>query len=64
MLTYYVESTEALKRLPADKDGVVSLEYVIVAACICVVLIAAFGALPAELASGFAKVTAAIASAP
>ena len=31
MLKHYVE---AVKRLSTDKDGVVSLEYVIVAACV------------------------------
>ena len=30
MLRYYVKTTEALKRLRTDKEGVVSLEYVIV----------------------------------
>jgi Flp pilus assembly pilin Flp len=65
MLKYYVKATEALKSLRADQDGVVSLEYVIVAACVCVVVIAAFGTggtLPAALASGFAKITTAIAA--
>ena len=62
MLKNYVET---LKRLGTDKDGVVSFEYVIVAACVCVVVIAAFntgGSLPGALTSGFAKVTAAIAA--
>ena len=31
MLKYYIKTTEALKRLRTDKDGVVSFEYVIVA---------------------------------
>jgi pilus assembly protein Flp/PilA len=64
MLKYYVKTTEALKRLRTDTDGVVSLEYVIVAACICAVVVAAFGTggtLPAALTSGFGKITAAIA---
>ena len=34
MLKYYVKTTEALKRLRMDQDGVASFEYVIVAACI------------------------------
>ena len=34
MLKYYVKTSEAVKRLRTDKDGVVSFEYVIVAACI------------------------------
>ena len=43
MLKYYVKTTEALKRLPTDQDGVVSFEYVIVAACIIGAVVAAFG---------------------
>ena len=42
MLKYYIKTTEALKRLRTDNDGVVSFEYVIVAACICVVVLAVF----------------------
>jgi Flp pilus assembly pilin Flp len=40
MLKYYVE---AVKRLSTDKDGVVSFEYVIVAACIVGAVSLAFG---------------------
>ena len=43
MLKYYVKTSEAVKRLRTDKDGVVSFEYVIVAACIVAVVAAAFG---------------------
>ena len=43
MLKYYVKTTEALRRLHTDKDGVVSFEYVIVAACIVAVVALAFG---------------------
>jgi hypothetical protein len=54
MLKYYIKSNEALKRLRTDareaverlrtdKDGVVSFEYVIVAACIIGAVVAAFG---------------------
>ena len=43
MLKYYIKTTEALHRLCADKDGVVSFEYVIVAACIIAVVALAFG---------------------
>ena len=43
MLKYYVKTREALKRLRTDKDGVVSFEYVIVAACIIAAVAAAFG---------------------
>jgi pilus assembly protein Flp/PilA len=43
MLKYYIKATEALHRLRTDKNGVVSLEYVIVAACIIGVVSVAFG---------------------
>ena len=43
MLKYYIKTTEALKRLRADQDGVVSFEYLIVAACIIAVVSLAFG---------------------
>jgi pilus assembly protein Flp/PilA len=43
MLQFYIKTTEAFKRLGADKDGVVSFEYVIVAACIVAAVTAAFG---------------------
>ena len=54
MLRYYIKTHEALKRLRTDareaverlctdKDGVVSFEYVIVAACIIGAVVAAFG---------------------
>jgi pilus assembly protein Flp/PilA len=43
MLKFYVRSTEALKRLRSDSKGVVSFEYVIVAACIVTAVVAAFG---------------------
>jgi pilus assembly protein Flp/PilA len=43
MLQFYIKTTEAFKRLRADKDGVVSFEYVIVAACIVAAVAAAFG---------------------
>jgi Flp pilus assembly pilin Flp len=39
----YCETKEALKRLSTDKEGVVSFEYVIVAACIVAAVSAAFG---------------------
>ena len=44
MLKYHIKTTEALKRLRTDKDGVVSFEYVIVAACIVAAVMIAFGA--------------------
>ncbi|MGY3697432.1 pilus assembly protein Flp/PilA [Bradyrhizobium sp. USDA 3240] len=43
MLQSYIKITEGLKRLRTDKDGVVSFEYVIVAACIVAAVAAAFG---------------------
>ena len=43
MLKLYIKSTETLKNLRADKDGVVSFEYVIVAAAIVGAVVAAFG---------------------
>jgi pilus assembly protein Flp/PilA len=42
-MLYFQETTEALKRLGTDEDGVVSFEYVIVAACIVAAVAAAFG---------------------
>ena len=43
MLKYYIKTTEALKNLRSDTAGVVSFEYVIVAACIVAAVAAAFG---------------------
>jgi pilus assembly protein Flp/PilA len=43
MLKYYIKTTEALNRLRTDKDGVVSFEYVLVAACIVAAVLFAFG---------------------
>ena len=65
MLNYYVQTTEALKRLRADKDGVVSFEYVLVAACIIAALGAAFGLVGAgtistALAAGLTAVLTAL----
>jgi pilus assembly protein Flp/PilA len=53
MLKSFVKTTEALKRLRMDKDGVVSFEYVIVAACIVAAVAAAFGT---STASGIGQV--------
>ena len=65
MLKYYIKTTEALKDLRADKSGVVSFEYVIVAACIVGAVIAAFGTgatgtISTALSGAIAKITAAI----
>ncbi len=43
MLKYYIKASDLLERLRADKDGVVSFEYVIVAACVVAAVVAAFG---------------------
>jgi pilus assembly protein Flp/PilA len=43
MLKYYVKASDLLERLRSDKDGVVSFEYVIVAACIVGAVALAFG---------------------
>ena len=42
MLKYYIKTTEALKSLREDEDGVVSFEYIIVACAIILVVGAAF----------------------
>ena len=42
MLKFYVKTSEALRRLRTDNAGVVSLEYVIVGAVVCAVVIALF----------------------
>ena len=55
MLKYYIKTTEALQRLRTDKDGVVSFEYVIVAACIVAAVAAAFGT---DATTGIGKVLA------
>ena len=61
MLKYYVKTTEALKRLRTDKDGVVSLEYVIVAACVVAVVLVLFtgtgtNTLSGALTTGFTAI--------
>jgi Flp pilus assembly pilin Flp len=43
MLKYCIKTTKALKSLRANQDGVVSFEYLIVAACIIAVVSLAFG---------------------
>ncbi|MCP1834200.1 Flp pilus assembly pilin Flp [Bradyrhizobium sp. USDA 4532] len=44
MLKFYIQATEALKRLRSDANGVVSFEYVIVAAAVVGAVVLAFGA--------------------
>jgi pilus assembly protein Flp/PilA len=68
MLNYYVITTEALKRLRTDQDGVVSFEYVIVAACIVGAVAAAFGTgagggIATALTAAIANITAAVTAA-
>jgi len=68
VLGYRVKSTDALKRLRTDKDGVVSFEYVMVAACIVGAVSAAFGtsaggAVATALTSGIGTISAAISAA-
>jgi len=62
MLSYYIE---AMRHLRADKDGVVSFEYVIVAACIVGAVITAFGtgsggAIEGALANVLSLITSAV----
>jgi pilus assembly protein Flp/PilA len=68
MLKYYIKTTEALKRLRADQDGVVSFEYIIVAACIIGAVAAAFGtgaggAIGTALTGGITSITKAFTAA-
>ena len=68
MLHYYIKTTEALKRLRTDQDGVVSFEYIIVAACIIGAVSAAFGtgaggAIKTALQGGITAITAAFTAA-
>ena len=43
MLSFYIKASEAMRRLRTDNRGVVSFEYVIVAACIIAVVSLGFG---------------------
>ncbi|MDA9393965.1 hypothetical protein WN73_26030 [Bradyrhizobium sp. CCBAU 45394] len=68
MLTYYIETREALKRLRTDQDGVVSFEYIIVAVCIIGAVSAVFGGgatgkIGAALTTGITAITDAFAAA-
>jgi Flp pilus assembly pilin Flp len=68
MLNYYVKTTEALKNLRTDQEGVVSFEYIIVAACIIGAVAAAFGtgatgAIGTALTGGISSITAAFTAA-
>jgi hypothetical protein len=62
MLKYYIKTTEALKQLRSDTAGVVSFEYIIVAACIIGAVAAAFGtgatgAIGTALSGGITAIT-------
>jgi hypothetical protein len=67
MLKYYIQTTEALKQLRSDAQGVVSFEYVIVAACVVGAVIAAFGtgtggSIATALTTAIGKITNAVGS--
>ena len=66
MLKYYIKTTEAFKSLRDDKSGVVSFEYIIVAACIIAVVSVAFGAggpLQGALTAGLGAISTALTTA-
>jgi len=68
MMTFYVKAREGLLRLRRDESGVVSFEYIIVAACIVGAVAAAFGTgatggIGAALSGGIAQITAAFTAA-
>jgi hypothetical protein len=68
MLKYFTKTTQALKRLRADQDGVVSFEYIIVAVCIIGAVSAVFGigaggAIGQALTGGINAITAAFTAA-
>jgi pilus assembly protein Flp/PilA len=66
MQKYYIKTTEAVKRLRTDNDGVVSFEYIIVAACIIAVVAAAFapgGPMQGALSAGLTAISNALVAA-
>ena len=66
MLKFYIKTTEALKRLRTDNDGVVSFEYIIVACLIIGVVGAAFtktGPLNTALVNGIGSIATALTTA-
>ena len=66
MLKYYIKTTEALKRLRTDEDGVVSFEYIIVACLIIGVVGAAFsqtGPLNTALVNGIGTISSTLTAA-
>jgi pilus assembly protein Flp/PilA len=67
MLKFYVKATEALKQLRADQNGVVSFEYIIVAACVITIVITFFTGtgsttIQGALSTAVGKITTAIAA--
>jgi len=68
MLKYWINTTEAFKRLRGDQDGVVSFEYIIVAVCIVGAVGAVFGGgaggqIGAALTTGITGITTAFTTA-
>ena len=65
MLKFYGKASETLRQLRSDKAGVVSFEYVIVAAAVITVVVAAFsatgtGSISDALTTGIGKITTAM----
>jgi Flp pilus assembly pilin Flp len=56
MLKSYIKASETLRQLRSDAKGVVSFEYVIVAACIVAAVIAAFGATGGNISTALSGV--------
>ena len=69
LLNYFIRTTEALKRLRADHYGLASFEYIIVATCIVIVVIAVYSgaggnSISGALSSGFDKIVTAMGNLP
>ena len=67
-MRYFLKAADTLKHLLADQDGVVSFEYIIVAACIVGAVAAAFGTgagggIGTALTTGLTSVTTAFTTA-
>ena len=68
MLRFYIKGREAVARLIADRDGVVSFEYLIVAACIIAAVSLAFtgagaGTIGGALKTGITSISTALSAA-
>ena len=68
MLKLYIKATDLIDRLRSDKGGEVSLEYLIVAACVVGAVVATFGGgaggiLGTALTAGLNKISAAVVAA-